>query len=75
MPVIMPILTPQMKGWVMTKANQGKGETLREEDTTTDEDRETEASEASKLDEALRTPKRKQTRGKDKALRSLFWPS
>ena len=30
-PVVMPILTPQMKGRVIIKANLGRGESLREE--------------------------------------------
>ena len=53
MPVLMPVLTPQMKGQVMIKANQGQGESLREEETNTDEDREMEVSEESELGKAL----------------------
>ena len=44
--VLMPVMMPQMKGWVVIKANLGQGESLREEDTTADEDGERELREA-----------------------------
>jgi len=41
-----------MQGWVVIKAKQGRGESLREEETTADEDVDREASKPSKPDEA-----------------------
>jgi len=55
MPVVMPILMPQMKGQVIIKANLGQGESPREEDTTADEDGEREASKPNKLKGTSRT--------------------
>jgi len=52
MPVMIPILLPQIQGQVIIKANQWRGESPREEETTADEDGEREASEPSKLNEA-----------------------
>jgi len=53
-PVMMPILMAQMQGWVMIKANQGRGESPREE-MTTDENGEREVSELSKAPPARPT--------------------
>jgi len=53
---------PQMQGRVIIKANCGRGESLREEETTADEDGEREASEASEAP----IPKQRQMKGKVK---------
>jgi len=51
-PVVMPILTPQMKGWVIIKANLGQGESPREEEMTMDKDGEREMSKPREPSEA-----------------------
>ena len=53
--VQMPMLMPQMKCWVMIKANQGKGDSPREEETAADEDGEREVNEESEPSEAPAT--------------------
>ena len=64
--VVIPVLMPRMQGQVVIKANCGRGESLREEETTTDEDREREASEASKAP----MPKQRQINAKGKPLKT-----
>src|SRR5882724_490804 len=59
-PMVMPVLTPQMKGQVVIKANLGRGESPREEETTADEDGEKEMSEPREPSEAP-VPPRNQT--------------
>ena len=44
--MLVPVLTPHIKGWVVVKVNLGK-ESPREEETTVDEDGERELSEDS----------------------------
>jgi len=72
MPVVMPISMPQMKGWVVIKANIGRGESPREDETTTDKDGEREISEPremselSKLSEAPASPCNPTTKVKGK---------
>src|SRR5882724_7978950 len=51
-PVLMAMQTPQMTGPMVIKANQGEGESPREEDTTADDDGEREVTEPSKPSEA-----------------------
>jgi len=53
---VMPVLTPQMRGRVIIKANLGQGESMREEETTADEDREREVSELRELSKASAMP-------------------
>jgi len=55
MPVLMLMVMPQMKGQVMIKANQGKGDSPREEETAADEDGEREVNEESEPSEAPAT--------------------
>jgi len=55
-PVVMPILTPQMKGRVIIKANLGRGESPREEETTADKDGEREMSDPREPSEAPAMP-------------------
>jgi len=50
--VLMPILMPQIKIQVVIKANRGQGESLREQDTTADDDWERGVSEGSELRKA-----------------------
>jgi len=52
MPVVIPILMPQMKGQVIIKAKLGQGESPREEETTMDEDMERVMREPRELREA-----------------------
>ena len=63
-PVLMAMQMPRMTGHMVIKANQGEGESLREEETTTEEDGEREVSEPSEPSEALATPHGKFTRVK-----------
>src|SRR5882724_11436495 len=55
-PVLMAMQMPRMTGCMVIKANQGEGESPREEEMTMDEDREREVSEQSELSEALAMP-------------------
>ena len=63
-PVLMAMQMPRMTGHMVIKANQGEGESLREEETTTEEDGEREVSEPSKPSKAPATPRGKVTRVK-----------
>jgi len=64
MPVVIPVLIPRMQGQVISKANQGRGASLREEEMTTDEVRAREVSEASEAP----MPKQRQMKAKGKPL-------
>jgi len=70
MPVMISILSPQIQGWVVIKANQGRGESLREEEMTSDDDGEREASKLSELDEAPATHLNKATKVKGRTPRT-----
>ena len=59
MPILMPILMPQMKDQVVIKANLGKDESLRDEDTTADKDGESKRKETSGVSEHMAMPKAK----------------
>ena len=69
MPIIMPVLVPQMKGQVVIKANLGQGESPREEEMTTDEDGEREVSEPREPNEAPAMPHAKVSKVKGKTPR------
>src|SRR5882724_10563110 len=59
-PVLMAVQTPRMTGRMVIKANRGEGESLREEETTVEEDGEDgerEVSEPSEPSKALATPR------------------
>src|SRR5882724_3942746 len=71
-PMVMPVLTPRMKGQVIVKANLGRGESPREEETTTDEDGEREMSELSELSEAPAPPCNQATKIKGKTPRERW---
>src|SRR5882724_4768207 len=71
-PMVMPILTPQMKGQVVIKANLGQGESPREEETTADEDGEREMSELSELSKAPAPPCNQATKIKGKTPRARW---
>src|SRR5882724_11585228 len=66
MPMVMPIMMPQMKGQVVIKANLGRGESPREEETTVDEDGEREMSEPREPSEAPALPCNQATKIKGK---------
>jgi len=57
-PTVMTMCTPQTKGEHIVKENLGKGDSPREEETTTDEEGESEVS------KALMTPQAKVGKGK-----------
>jgi len=69
MPMILLVLSPQIRGPVVLDVNLGKGDSQREE-TTADEDGEREMSEESDLSELLETPKFKLWKDKTKTLRT-----
>ena len=71
-PVVIPVLTPQMKGRVVIKANLGRGESPREEETTMDEDREKEMSELREPREAPVPPCNQTTKVKGKTPRTKW---
>jgi len=72
MPMVMPVLTPQMKGQVVIKANLGRGESPREEEMTMDKDREREMSELRELSEAPALPHNQATKIKGKTPRTRW---
>jgi len=69
-PMVMPILTPQMKGWVVIKANLGQGESLREEEMTADKDGEREMREPREPREPPAPPHNQATKIKGKTPRT-----
>src|SRR5882724_7460001 len=71
-PMVMPVLTPQMKGQVVIKANLGRGESPREEETTADEDREKEMSKPREPSEAPAPPCNQATKIKGKMTRARW---
>ena len=70
MPMVVPIMMPQMKGRVVIKANLGGGESPREEEMTMDMDGEREMSELSEPSEAPAPPRDRATKIKGKMPRT-----
>jgi len=71
-PMAMPILMPQMKGWVIIKANLGQGENPREEEMTVDEDGEREMSKLREPSKAPAPPCNQATKVKGKMPRTRW---
>jgi len=69
MPMVMPVLTPQMKVWAVIKASLGRGESPREEEMTADEDVEREMSDLREPREAPTMPHDRNTKVKGKTPR------